>query len=115
MSESSQNTQEEKNKVVISPEDCNAALDFWRHFNIPIPADLQSAMDNFAASQTFDAQQRVKLEIAKAISTSEHEAFRDEMFKKIVEECEGVSYEMQFDKDFEEEVTVKEPQTPVEE
>ena len=99
---------EETNKVVISPEDCNAALDFWRHFNIPISAQLQGALDAFAADPSFKNQERVKLEVTRAIATTDHEAFKDEMFTKIVEECEGVSFEMQFDKDLEDEVTVKE-------
>lgn len=95
---------EKEQKVVISPEDCNAALDFWRHFNIPIPADFQAALDAFAADPSFTNQERVKLEVCRAISTTDHEAFKDEMFAKIVEECAGVTFEMQFDKDFEAEV-----------
>lgn len=101
-------TAEKDKKVVISPEDCNAALDFWRHFNIPIPASLQGALDAFAADPSIENQDKVKLEVCKAISTTDHEAFKDDMFSKIVEECEGVTFEMQFDKDFEAEVTVKE-------
>lgn len=99
---------EEEKKVVISPEDCNAALDFWRHFNIPIPEQFQKAMDDFSKSPTFENQQAVKLEICRAISTTDHEAFKDELFKKIVEECGNVTFQMQFDRDLEEEVTVKE-------
>lgn len=98
---------EKEKKVVISAEDCNAALDFWRHFNIPIPAELQGALDAFAADPTFQNQEKVKLEVCRAISTTDHEAFKDDMFSKIVEECEGVTFEMQFDKDFEAEVSVK--------
>lgn len=99
---------EKEQKIVISPEDCNAALDFWRHFNIPISPELQGAMDAFAADPTFVNQEKVKLEICRAISTSDHEAFKDDMFSKIVEECEGTTYEMQFDKDFEATVSEKE-------
>lgn len=98
----------EEKKVVISPEDCNAALDFWRHFNIPISADLQGALDKFAADPSFENQEKVKFEVVRSIATTDHEAFKDEMFKKIVEECEGLTFEMQFDKDLEDEVTVKE-------
>ena len=92
---------EKDNKVVISPEDCNAALDFWRYFDIPIAAGLQTAMDSFAADPTFENQEKVKLEVCRAISETDHEAFKDEMFKRIVEECAGVTFDMQFDKDFE--------------
>lgn len=106
MSEQEVKAEEKENKVVISPEDCNAALDFWRHFNIPIPVNLQSAFDSFAKDPVFENQQKVKLEICRAISQTDHEAFKDDMFSKIVEECSGVTFEMQFDKDFENTVAV---------
>lgn len=99
---------EKEKKVVISPEDCNAALDFWRHFEIPIPSSLQGALDSFAADPSVANQDKVKFEICQAISTTDHEAFKDDMFTKIVEECSGVTYEMQFDKDLEDTVTIKE-------
>lgn len=96
-----------ENKVVISPEDCNAALDFWRHFNIPIPDYLQKNFEKFSAEPNFENQELVKLGLVKAISETEHEAFKDEMFSKIVEECAGVTFDMQFDQDFENTVTTK--------
>lgn len=98
---------EKDTKVVISPEDCNAALDFWRHFDIPITAGLQLAMDTFAKDPTFENQDKIKLEVCKAIAETDHEAFKDEMFQRIVEECGGVTFDMQFDKDFEATVTEK--------
>jgi hypothetical protein len=107
MSNETSSTEKER-KVVISPEDCNAALDFWRHFNIPISADLQGALDAFAADSSILNQDKVKLEVCKAIAITDHEAFKDDMFSKIKEECEGVTFEMQFDKDLEDTVTVKE-------
>jgi len=94
-------TNEVDQKVAISPEDCNAALDFWRHFNIPIPANLQAAMDVFAKDPTWQNQEVVKLEICKAISETDHQAFKDEMFNKIVEETAAVSFDLQFDQDLE--------------
>lgn len=97
---------EKDTKVVISPEDCNAALDFWRHFDIPIAPALQGAFDTFSKEPTFENQEKVKLEVCRAISTTDHEAFKDEMFKKIAEECGGVTFDMQFDKDFESTVAV---------
>lgn len=99
------NDLEKEKKVVISAEDCNAALDFWRHFNIPIPPELQASFDLFAKDPSYVNQQGVKLNICKAISESSHEAFKDDMFSKILEECSGVTYEMQFDKELEDTVT----------
>lgn len=98
---------EKDTKVVISPEDCNAALDFWRHFDIPITDGLQLAMDTFAKDPVFENQEKIKLEVCKAIAGTDHEAFKDEMFQRIVEECGGVTFDMEFDKDFEATVTEK--------
>lgn len=92
---------EKDSKIVISPEDCNAALDFWRHFNIPIAPGLQSAIDSFALDCSFENQERIKLEVCRAIAETDHEAFKDEMFAKIVEECSDITFDMQFDKEFE--------------
>lgn len=98
---------EKDTKVVLSPEDCNAALDFWKHFEIQVPQAMQTAFDNFATNQTFENQEKLKLEVCRAISAADHEAFKDEMFQRIVEECSGVTFDMQFDKDFEATVTEK--------
>ncbi len=100
--------QEKKKEVVISPEDCMAAIDFWKHFNIPIPNSLDVALAAFSSNPSIENQELVKLEVCKAISTTDHEAFKDEMFKRITEECESATFDMEFDKDFEAEVSVKE-------
>lgn len=105
MSEKSQDTQEKTKSIVISPDDCRVALDFWTHFNIPVPQNLADAVDSFAKDSTLENQDKVKLEICKAIAAAEHEAFKDEMFLKIVDECISVTYEMQFDKDLEDTLT----------
>lgn len=98
--------QEKKNKIVVSPEDCFAGLDFWKHFNIPIPAALEQAMNDFKENQTFENQQRIKLELCRAISQTDHDAFKDEMFQKIIVETESVTYDMQFERDLEDTLTV---------
>lgn len=101
-------TAEKEQKVAISPEDLNAALDFWRHFNIPIAAGLQTAVEAFTADPSFANQELVTYELCAAITTTDHEAFKDEMFNMIVKECTSKHFEMQFDRDLEAEVTVKE-------
>jgi hypothetical protein len=101
-----ENLSEQPNKVAITPEDATAALDFWKHFNIPIPASMQQAFDNFVADPTFPNQERVKYEVTNAISTTDHEAFKDDMFEKIREECADTAYSMAFDKQLEETLTV---------
>jgi hypothetical protein len=101
MSETTEKVEEQEKKVVVSGKDCVSALDFWKHFNIPLPTPLQNAVEVFAKDPSFENQELVKLEICKAISTTDHEAFKDEMFAKIVEECSGVAYDMTFDKELE--------------
>lgn len=97
--------QEKSTEIVITSDDCNAALDFWRHFNIPIPAALDAAMQKFSADPSFLNQEEVKREVCAAIATSEHGAFKDEMFAKIREECASVTFDMAFEKDLEETLT----------
>lgn len=99
---------EKDNKVVISPDDVNAALDFWKHFNVPIAEEMQHSFDLFTKDPSFENQQKLKLEVCKAISTTAHPAFKDDMFVKIAEECAGISFNMQFDKDFEGTMSEKE-------
>ena len=90
---------EVKPKLVIAPDDTKAALDFYKHFNIPMPEPLTKALAVFAADPTIENQRSVKYEICHAIVHVPHEAFRDEMFKKIGEECSAVVYDMKFDED----------------
>jgi hypothetical protein len=91
--------QENIRKVVITPEDCSGAADFWTHFNIAMPAELKTAFESFQANPSVTAQDELKLQICKAIGYTDHEAFRDEMFKEIVEECRDEVYDMSFDKE----------------
>lgn len=93
--------QEVSNKVAITPEDCSGAADFWTHFEVPMPQELKTAFETFAKNPSFENQCAVKLQVCKAIGYTEHEAFTDEMFKEIVEECRNVTYDMGFDQSLE--------------
>ena len=97
--------QEVKKEVVITPEDCNAALDFWRHFNIPIPAELQTAIKNFSTDPSFSNQEMVKKEVLTAIIKSEHEAFKDDIFTSLREECKESLFDISFESELEEALT----------
>lgn len=101
-------TAEDKRKVVISPEDCRAALEFWKHFDIPVPEGLKKAFDTFCTDPTFENQEEVKYFVTTAISSSDHQAFKDEMFSKVREECAQVSYDMAFNRELEETLTTEE-------
>ena len=98
-SENANPLQEVSNKVVITPEDCSGAADFWTHFEVPMTPGLRAAFDKFAKDQTIENQNEIKLEVCRAIGYTDHDAFKDEMFKEIVEECRSVVYDMSFDKD----------------
>lgn len=109
MSESENNAlQEVSRKVVITPEDCSGAADFWTHFEVPMPMELRSAFEKFAKDPSINNQDDIKLQICKAIGYTDHDAFNDEMFKEIVEECRNVVYDMSFDKDLEKTLTPEE-------
>jgi len=89
--------QEVSRTVAITPEDCSGAAEFWPHFSIPMPPELKEAFAKFAENPSFENQNVVKLQVCKAIGYTDHEAFNDEMFKEIVEECRNVTYDMGFD------------------
>lgn len=93
--------QEVSRKVVISPEDCAGARDFWTHFEVPMPPELAAAFDAFQKNPTLANQDEIKLQITAAIGHTDHEAFNDEMFKEIVAECRNVNYDLSFDKSLE--------------
>jgi hypothetical protein len=93
--------QEVVQKVVITPEDCAGAAEFWTQFEVPMPVELKEAFEAFAANPTLENQTNVKLQITKAVAYTKHEAFEDEMFKEIVAECQDVVFDLTFDKDLE--------------
>lgn len=99
--ESDNALQEVARKVVISPEDVNGAADFWNHFKVPMESELRAAFDAFCKDPSIENQDAIKLTITHAIGFTDHEAFNDEMFKEIVQECRNVNYDLQFDKELE--------------
>jgi hypothetical protein len=90
--------QEVVRKVVITGEDCKGAADFWTHFEVPMIPELKAAFDAFVSNPTLENQDEVKFAVCKAIGYTDHDAFNDEMFKEIVEECRSVVYDMSFDR-----------------
>lgn len=101
--EQNENLEQEVDRTVtVTPEDALAALDFWNHFKIPVPAPMQEAFNAFMKDPTFENQQVMKLKVTEAICSTDHEAFKDDVFRKIVEECNGVAYEMSFEEQLEE-------------
>jgi hypothetical protein len=106
-----------KRQVVITPEDCEAAFEFWDHFQIPKIPELQESLTAFKAEPTFENQKKILMAVTKAIGFTDHEAFKDEIFTKIVPECRAEYANLAFDEEIkkvltpEEEVVAK-PETP---
>lgn len=88
-------------EIVITAEDCNGAAEFWTHFDIEMPAELKQAFERFAKEPTIENQDAIKMFVCKTIGHTDHEAFNDEMFTEITEECRGVAYNMEFDHNLE--------------
>lgn len=99
--EEQKNSIEPEKKVVITPEDAKAAMEFWTHFNVPFMPGLKEAFEAFINEPTYENQQYLKYISTKAIATTDHEAFKDETFQEVAAECGDVSYEMEFDREFE--------------
>ena len=102
MSEDTQKTQPEQNEIVATPEECLAALEFWKYHNIPIPQALQKATDDFVANTTAENCLEVKRTILLAIAESDHEVFKSEFFQQVSKACSKDAFEMEFTKNFEE-------------
>lgn len=93
--------QEVVNKVAITGEDCAGAAEFWKHFGVDMTPELKAAFEKFQESPTYENQCEVKLQVCRAIGYTDHDAFKDEMFKEIVEKCRNVVYDMAFDRSME--------------
>ncbi len=95
-------TDEVKNKVTISGDDCTNVLKYCGHFNVPATEELKKSLDDFSANPVFENQQAVKLEICKWMLTCDHESFKDTLWDAPKKAAEEVVFDLQFDKDVQE-------------
>ena len=96
--------EQEEKKVVVNQEDIQNIEDFFKHFRIPIPNYLQQQIDVFKQdpnNYTYDKQCVLKSELAHAISESDHELFKDELFSNVIKNCAKEWYDTQFNRDLE--------------
>jgi len=91
--------EEVKNQIVISVDDCRNVREYGKHFGVPIPEELEEALEKFINEQTFENQQDVKLEMCKWMLNSEHESFQDELWSEPKELAKEATFNLQFDKD----------------
>jgi hypothetical protein len=98
----SEQTDEVKNKVTISNEDCANVIKYASHFKVPLSAELESALSKFTQNNSFENQLEIKLEMCKWMLSSNHESFQDSLWDAPKKAAESVVFNLQFDKDLKE-------------
>lgn len=101
-------TDEVKNKVTISSDDCSNVRKYCSHFGVPSTDELEAALDKFSNNPSYENQLEVKLEICKWILSCDHESFKDSLWDAPKKAAEEVVFDLQFDKDLKEELTKQE-------
>ena len=96
---------EDKNTVVISPEDCTECLRFFQFFEVPMAPELQGAFDSFIKEPTFEHQGELKYRLAEVISNSTHPVFQDEVFAQVRPETREVHEALAFERELEKQLT----------
>lgn len=96
---------ENKNLVVITPEDVTECSKFFQFFEIPVPAPLQAAIDNFIKEPTLHNQSELKFQLSNIIVHSTHPVFQDEVFTQIKPENAMANDELVFERQLEAQLT----------
>lgn len=100
---------EQDRQVVLTHDDIKNIREFYTHFQIPLTDELTKALEHWEKTPieqiTFEDQKRLRAYLAHAISTSEHQLIKDQVFSNIVTLCSKAWYEEQFDLDLEEVLT----------
>lgn len=97
--------QNSSEKVVLRSEDIRNVMEFFNHFRIPIPKDLQDQIDAYVKnpnSYTLQQQNQFKAQLSRAVLESDHELLQDDIFNNIKGFCDKEWYNAQFEKDLEE-------------
>lgn len=94
-----------KKEVVITPEDCSAALEFWNAFSIPMPDALKNASEAFAKDSSYENQEEFKFQLVAAISESDHEIMKDDIFQEVIKEVSTYYQDALFEKNLKEMLT----------
>jgi len=95
------NDLENKNLVVITPEDVQECAKFFQFFEIPVPTELQSAIDGFIKEPTLANQQELKFQLSDIIMRSTHPVFQDEVFAQVKPENALANDELVFERQLE--------------
>ena len=101
-------TDDVKNKVTISGDDCDNVKKYCGHFGVPCSDSLEEALDTFKADPTYPNQMEVKLEICKWMLSCDHKSFEDSLWDAPKKAADEVVFDLQFDKDLKEVLTDEE-------
>jgi hypothetical protein len=99
---------ENKNLVVITPEDVKECAKFFEYFEIPIPTALQGAIDSFVKTPNLQNQLELKFQLSDIIATSTHPVFQDEVFANVKPENAIAHDEMSFERELEKKLSESE-------
>lgn len=91
-----------KNQVAVTPEDVQECSKFFQFFEIPVPTELQVAIDNFVKEPTLEHQDALRYQISEIIVTSKHPVFQDEVFSQVKPETAEENEKMEFERQIEE-------------
>ena len=96
---------ENKNLVVITPEDVLECSKFFQFFEIPVPIQLQSAIDSFVKEPNLQNQTELKFQLSDIIMRSTHPVFQDEVFAQVKPENALANDELVFEREMEAQLT----------
>lgn len=96
---------EDKNQVVITPEDVQECAKFFQFFEIPVPDPLQASIDAFIKSPNLQNQNELRFQLSEIIVKSTHPVFLDEVFTQVRPETAEVNEDLTFERQLEAQLT----------
>ena len=104
-------------EVVINKDDARNVRDFFKHFNIKVPENLEQVCDRIEKLPeiTFPDQHDFKIALCEAMVTSDHAMFKDELFSEVIKNAEREVFNFCFKKEVEEVLDVNAPVLSAEE
>lgn len=96
---------ENRNLVVITPEDVEECAKFFKFFEIPVPDDLQKAITSFCTEPNLQNQNELKFQLSDIIMRSNHPVFQDEVFAQVKPENAMANDELVFERQLEAQLT----------
>lgn len=96
---------ENRNLVVITPEDVEECAKFFKFFEIPVPDALQKAISSFCSEPNLQNQNELKFQLSDIIMRSTHPVFQDEVFAQVKPENALANDELVFERQMEAQLT----------